>query len=86
MFITAFVELGTLMTLAYLGLISYVIVNYWQNMRSFSPNHKAPFIPLLPLIGLAIHSLTYDSLIFPQINWLFHVQLGILAGYGKAKY
>jgi hypothetical protein len=36
---------------------------------------------VLVLLGFAIHSLTYDSLLFPPVNWLFHVQVGIMAGY-----
>jgi O-antigen ligase len=83
MFLTAFVELGTIMTLVYLGLIIYIILKYCRHALPFSLNHKKEFVLLLPLIGLTVHSLTYDSLLWPQINWLFHVQLGILAGYEK---
>ena len=36
---------------------------------------------VLVLLGFAIHSLSYDSLLFPPVNWLFHVQVGIMAGY-----
>lgn len=83
MFITAFVELGTIMTLSYLGLIFYIIIKYCRNTQPFKLHHEREFINLLPLLGIAIHSLTYDSLLWPQINWLFHVQLGILTGYAK---
>jgi len=83
MALTGFVELGSIMTICYLGLIFYIIFRYCRNTQPFSLNHKKEFVLLLPLLGLAIHSMTYDSLIFPQINWLFHVQLGILAGFSK---
>jgi hypothetical protein len=36
---------------------------------------------VLVLLGLAIHSLSYDSLLNPPVNWLFHVQLGIMAAF-----
>ncbi|MDP2046433.1 MAG: O-antigen ligase family protein, partial [Deltaproteobacteria bacterium] len=85
MILTGFVELGSIMTICYLGLILYIIVRYCHITQPFSLNHKKEFVLLLPLLGLAIHSMTYDSLIFPQINWLFHVQLGILAGFSKAE-
>jgi hypothetical protein len=39
---------------------------------------------LLALLGFAIHSLSYDSLVFPPVNWVFHVQLGLMAGYQMA--
>jgi len=79
MLVTGLVEFGTLMTLAYLSLIFYIIIRYCRKEKPFSPNRDAALIPLLPILGLAIHSMTYDSLIFPQINWLFHTQLGLLA-------
>jgi len=85
MILTGLVELGSIMTICYLGLILYILVRYCRITRPFSLNHKREFVLLLPLLGLAIHSMTYDSLIFPQINWLFHVQLGILAGFSKAE-
>jgi O-antigen ligase len=81
MLVTAFVELGALMTLAYLGLIFYIIVKYCRLTSPFASANPAEFLRLLPLLGFALQSFTYDSLMFPQINWLFHVQLGILAGY-----
>ncbi len=81
MLVTAFVELGTLMTLTYLGLIIFIIINYCRQVRPFKESRGRDFVRLLPLVGLAVHSLTYDSLLFPPINWLFHVQLGILAGF-----
>jgi len=84
MVLTGFVELGSIMTLCYFGLISIIIYRYCRKTKPFSPNHQKEFILLLPLFGLAIHSLTYDALIFSPINWLFHVQLGILGGFSKA--
>jgi hypothetical protein len=69
------------MTLAYLGLIFYIIGQYCRQTHPFARVNPAEFLRLLPLLGFALQSLTYDSLMFPQINWLFHVQLGILAGY-----
>ena len=85
MILTGLVELGSIMTICYLGLILYIIVRYCRITQPFSLNHKKEFVLLLPLLGLAIHSMTYDSLMFPQINWLFHVQLGILAGFSQAE-
>jgi len=86
MIVTGLVEMGSIMTICYLGLIFYIISRYCWKTQPFSLNHQKAFILLLPLLGLAIHSMTYDSLIFPQINWLFHVQLGILAGYSTGEH
>ncbi len=81
MLLTSVVELGPIMTVLYLGLVSYIIFAYIRRVWPISPDRREDFFRLLPLLGLAIHSLTYDSLTFPQVNWLFHVQLGILAGF-----
>jgi O-antigen ligase len=81
MLVTGFVEMGSLMTLAYLTLIALIIIKYCRKVRPCLSSRAADFLILLPLLGFGVHSLTYDSLMFPQINSLFHVELGILAGY-----
>lgn len=84
MYLTATVECGTLMALAYLGLIIYIVSTYWRKL-SVSKTRREDWYQLLVLLGFAIHSMTYDSLLFPSINWLFHVQLGLMAGYKSVK-
>jgi O-antigen ligase len=81
MLLTGMVELGTVMTLFYLGLIIYILVKYCRRLRSWPESSPLDWYRVLVLLGFAIHSLTYDSLLFPPVNWLFHVQLGIMAGY-----
>ena len=81
MLLTGLVELGTVMTLFYLGLIVYILVKYCRRLRSWPESSPLDWYRVLVLLGFAIHSLTYDSLLFPPVNWLFHVQLGIMAGY-----
>jgi O-antigen ligase len=81
MLVTSLVELGTLMTIAYLWLISLISAKYWRKLRSDPPFPRGEIYRILVLLGFAIHSMTYDSLVFPPVNWLFHVHLGIMAGY-----
>ena len=81
MLLTATVELGSLMTLLYLGLIMGIIVRYCRKLWSSPEPPILGWYRLLVLLGFAIHSLSYDSLLLPSVNWLFHVQLGIMAGY-----
>jgi hypothetical protein len=81
MLLTSFVELGTVMTVLYLALILFIIVKYCQKLRSLPESTTLDWYRVLVLIGFACHSLTYDSLLLPSVNWLFHVQLGIMAGY-----
>ena len=81
MLLTAFVELGSLMTLLYLGLIMVIVIRYCRKLWSSPEPSLLGWYRVLVLFGFAIHSLSYDSLLFPSVNWLFHVQLGIMAGY-----
>jgi O-antigen ligase len=84
MYLTAFVECGTLMTLPYLILIIYIVFSYLRKLQH-SETRPEDWYQLLVLLGFFIHSITYDSLLFPPINWLFHVQLGLMAGYQSGK-
>ena len=85
MLVTSFVELGTIMTLLYFGLLGLIIGKYWFKLKSFSESPKEDFYRICVLLGFAVHSMTYDSLLFPPINWLFHVNLGIMAGYSVSE-
>jgi hypothetical protein len=79
--LTGLVELGTVMTLFYLALVILILVKYCRRLRSFPESSPLDWYRVLVLLGFTIHSLSYDSLLFPPINWLFHMQVGILAGY-----
>jgi O-antigen ligase len=81
MVLTGLVEFGTVMTLFYLGLVIYVLTKYCRRLRSRPQASPLDWYRVLIVLGFAIHSLTYDSLLFPPVNWLFHVQVGIMAGY-----
>jgi hypothetical protein len=84
MLLTAFVELGSSMTLAYLGLVIIIMARYIRALQSSPAATITDWYRILVILGLALHSLSYDSLLFPPVNWLFHVQLGIMAGYPSA--
>jgi hypothetical protein len=81
MLITAGVELGSLMTLVYLGLVMGIGLKYGRKLWSSPESSGLGWYRALVLLGFAIHSLSYDSLLFPSVNWLFHAQVGIMAGY-----
>ncbi|MCG2773594.1 MAG: O-antigen ligase family protein [Desulfobacterales bacterium] len=81
MLLTGLVEFGTVMTLFYLGLVICILVKYCRRLRSLPESSPLDWYRVLVLLGFAIHSLTYDSLLLPPVNWLFHAQVGIMAGY-----
>ncbi|OGR29141.1 MAG: hypothetical protein A2139_13395 [Desulfobacca sp. RBG_16_60_12] len=85
MLLTALVELGSLMTLLFLGLVIVILVRYCRTVWSSPESSTLEWYRVLVLLGFAIHSLSYDSLLIPPVNWLFHVQLGIMAGYHASK-
>jgi O-antigen ligase len=84
MLLTAWVELGTAMTVLYLGLVLYILIRYGRKLWSGPESSPLDWYRVLVLLGVAIHSLSYDSLLVPPVNWLFHVQLGIMAGFQAA--
>jgi hypothetical protein len=81
MLLTGVVELGSLMTLLYLGLLLAIVVRYCRTLGSSLESSALGWYRVIVLLGFAIHSLSYDSLLVPPVNWLFHVQVGIMAGY-----
>jgi O-antigen ligase len=81
MLLTGLVEFGSVMTLFYFGLVILILAKYCRRLRAWPESSPLDWYRVLVLLGFAVHSLTYDSLLFPPVNWLFHVQLGIIAGY-----
>lgn len=60
-----------------------LLVLLWRLVRLVlrPPPEDVPFHPLvllLPLAGSLLHSLTTDALLYPQVNWCFHVLLGLI--------
>ena len=45
--------------------------------KTAHPRYEFVFI-MAGLIGFFIHSMTYDSLRFPNLNWIFHSILGVM--------
>jgi hypothetical protein len=72
-------EMGGLLTLAYTGLFAYVLINInlRQNGKTNALTHAS--LILIVIAGFFINSLTFDSLKYPHLNWLFHSLLGIIA-------
>ena len=81
MILTALVELGSLLALLYLGLILVIVVRYGRKLWASPASPTLEWYRMLVLLGFAIHSLSYDSLLVVPVNWVFHVQLGLMAAY-----
>jgi hypothetical protein len=81
-------EMGGLFALAYISFLAYVLKNI-SLVRSENANVRAHTSLLLMVItGFLLHSLTFDSLKYPHLNWIFHSLLGLIAHsqvFGKTK-
>ena len=74
-----FAEMGGFFTITYIALIFYLLKNLFQLIKAKPEKRISAVLLLTPLFGFFIHSMTFDSLIYPHLNWLFHSYLGIMA-------
>jgi O-antigen ligase len=79
LYLTILVEFGGLFFILYFCLIAWICIRFYYAYQICPDHEKNRIYRILPLLAVAVHSITYDSLMFAPINWLFHVQLGILA-------
>ena len=84
MALTILVEMGGLMSGAYIMLVLFCCLKLIQAIRK-TPHRRCDlgFI-MAGLIGFFVHSMTYDSLRFPNLNWIFHSILGMMLGLANA--
>lgn len=77
------VELGGLFTITYFGGLIYIIAGWLRRPRSPPEMDRASLIGMSVLMGFAILSLTFDTLRFPDLNWIFHSLLGLLVNFDE---
>jgi hypothetical protein len=79
----AFVEMGGLFAITYIGLLTYLLANLFRSIRQRPENRLRAVLLLTLLFGFAVHSMTFDSLTHPHLNWLFHSLLGLMANFSE---
>jgi hypothetical protein len=80
MALTMLVEMGGLMSLTYIIFVLFCILKFIQAISRI-PQRRCEFgFIMAGLIGFFVHSMTYDSLRFPNLNWIFHSILGMMLG------
>ena len=72
-------ETGGGFTMAYIGLGLYLILNIFVFRKHHSGNYAKNLLIIAVLAGFAVHSLTFDSLKNPNLNWIFHSLLALFA-------
>jgi len=78
-----FVEMGSLFTFTYLGLVIYVLLKLFRSVRKRPESRLNAVLLLTVFCGFLIHSMTFDSLMYPHLNWLFHSLLGMMANFNE---
>lgn len=72
------VELGGLFSIVYFGGIIYIFIVFFKKFRAPPQKNLAGMFAISIIIGFATLSCTFDTLKFPNLNWLFHSLLGLM--------
>tara|TARA_B110000438_G_scaffold222176_1_gene215544 strand:+ start:123 stop:1061 length:939 start_codon:yes stop_codon:yes gene_type:complete len=76
-FLAFLVEMGGLFAIIYFGGFLYIMGRCLKN--SSSPSKDIELMSLVSvMVGFLVISCTFDTLRFPNLNWLFHSLLGLL--------
>jgi len=78
-----FVEMGTLLTITYIMLIALLLINMFKHVRHNPHKRMRAVLLLTPLFGFFIHSMTFDSIIYPHLNWIAHTYLGLMYNFSE---
>lgn len=72
------VELGGLFSIVYFGGVIYIITIFFKQFHKPPQKNLAGMFALSIIIGFAAISCIFDTLKFPNLNWLFHSLLGLM--------
>jgi O-antigen ligase len=76
-FLSFLIEMGGLFTITYFGGLLYIMARCLKS--SPSPTKEIEVISLVSvMVGFLVISCTFDTLRFPNLNWLFHSLLGLM--------
>jgi O-antigen ligase len=81
--LTFMVELGGLFSTVYFGGIIYMLAVSFKKLRAPPQKKLVSVLIISVLVGFIVTSLTFDTLKYPQLNWLFHSILGLLMNISK---
>lgn len=79
-FLSLLVDVGVPATLLYLALLAVLVRRYVRNARQGTLDQAGETGLCIVLLATALHFFIYDGLYYPQINWFFHLMLGMAAG------
>jgi hypothetical protein len=76
--LTYLVEWGFVFSFTYFGGALYIVASCLRRMHKRSQEDIEGMLLVSVIIGFMVMSLTFDTLRFPNLNWIFHSLLGLL--------
>ena len=76
--LTFLVEMGGLFSAVYFGGGIYIFAVFFKKFRAPPQKNLAGILTIAVMVGFAFISCTFDTLRFPNLNWLFHSFLGLM--------
>jgi hypothetical protein len=76
--LTFLVEMGGFFSAVYFAGVIYIVSVFFKKFRAPPQKNLAGMLTIAVLVGFAFISCTFDTLRFPNLNWLFHSFLGLL--------
>lgn len=82
-FLTFMTDLGFPFCVLYVLSLSYLLWKLIRHLRQSPPTQpKTELAVLIPIITVLFYSCVFDTLLYPQVNWFFHVLLGMIPSGG----
>lgn len=78
MILAFLIELGGLFTITYFGTLAYILIMCFRELRAHPQKDNPGMFIMSVIFGFAFLSLTFDTLRFPSLNWMFHSLLGLM--------
>jgi hypothetical protein len=72
------VQMGGLFSALYFGGVIYIFIVFSKKFWAPPQNNLAGMLTIAVMVGFAFISCTFDTLRFPNLNWLFHSFLGLM--------
>ena len=76
--LTFLVEMGGLFSAIYFGGVIYIFIAFFKKFRAPPQQNLAGMLTIAIMVGFAFISCIFDTLRFPNLNWLFHSFLGLM--------
>jgi len=81
-FIAFLVWFGGLFSIVYFGGVFYILIFYLKNGPPFLMHNSGLFVVSVVVAFIAM-SFTFDTLRFPNLNWMFHSLLGLVVSFSS---